>query len=129
MYTASTQFKMANESSNGDSKINFYSENTLITHIVLLKVAEHIKPTDIIQIMESLGNLRYTTIQQIQEFSYGENNSPESLNRNYNYAFIMKFVSPADRDYYVSHPDHKKIAGQLIDNLVDGINSVLVIDF
>ena len=101
----------------------------MITHIVLLEVAEHIKQTNITHVMESLGNLRYTTIPQIQEFSYGKNNSPENLNRNYNYAFSMKFVSPEDRDYYVSHPDHKQIAGQLIDILVDGVNSVLVIDF
>jgi hypothetical protein len=101
----------------------------MIIHIVLLKVADNVITTDIDEILESLGNLRYSTIPQIQEFYYGENNSQENLNRGYNYGFTIHFLSSEDRDYYLYHPDHIKIANQLIRLLPDGEDSVLVIDF
>ena len=100
----------------------------MITHIVLLKVAPDTENNELNQLMDSLGGLRYSTIPQIQEFSYGENNSPESLNRGYTHGFILRFLSKEDRDYYLDHPDHVKVAEQLLKLLVDGVNSVCVFD-
>lgn len=101
----------------------------MITHIVLLKVAPHTKSSELNKLIQSLGDLRYSTIPQIQGFSYGENNSPEGLSNGYTHGFSMLFLSMEDRDYYLHHPDHIKIAKQLVEMLVDGINSVCVFDY
>ena len=63
-------------------------------------------------------------------FSYGRNNSPENLDRGFNYGFVMEFRNEIDRDFYISHPDHQKIAtNEILPLLEDGINSVIVLDF
>ena len=100
----------------------------MITHVVLFEVIPENKGK-ICELLEQLGNLRYSTITQIKSFSYGENNSPEGLSKNYNYGFTMQFLSSVDRDYYLSHPDHINIAKQLVNLLINGLDSVLVFDY
>lgn len=101
----------------------------MITHIVLLKSAVHTKSDDLNKLIQSLGDLRHSTIPQIQGFSYGENNSPEGMSHGYTHGFSMQFLSKEDRDYYLYHPEHIKIAQQLIKMLADGANSVCVFDY
>ena len=104
--------------------------NKMIKHIVLLQFKSGIDSKIINEVLNKLGNLRYTSIPQIEKFIYGENNSPEQLNKNFNYGFIMEFKSNYDRDVYLSHPDHQNLASiEILPLLQDGGNSVVVLDF
>lgn len=102
----------------------------MIKHIVLLNVRSDVHSTKIIKALEMLGELQNSEIQQIKSYSYGLNNSPESLSREFNYGFIMTFDNVEDRDYYLEHPRHKEISkNYILPLLTDGINSVLVFDY
>ena len=101
----------------------------MIQHIVLFKFAQHIAKAQIIAILDELGELKNTTIPQIHEYSYGENNSPEKLDKGYNYGFVMQFLSAMDREIYLHHPDHVSLAKRLMEMMEDGVNSALVFDY
>lgn len=101
----------------------------MIIHVVIFEVAQNSKLDEFDSLVNSLGELRNSTIPQIKKFSYGNNCSPEGLSKNYTHAFTMNFETKEDRDIYLYHPDHVAIAGKLIDFLADGINSVLVFDY
>ena len=105
-------------------------ENKMIKHIVFLQFKSGIDGKIINEALNKLGNLRYTSIPQIVNFIYGENNSPEQLNKGFNYGFIMEFKNNNDREVYLSHPDHQNLASsEILPLLQDGFNSVVVLDF
>lgn len=100
-----------------------------IKHIVLLPFKPSLSKIDIENIMLSMAGLK-TVIPQIISFSWGENNSPENLHRGYLHGFIMEFKDPADRQIYLEHPEHIKIATEVIlPALIDGVNSPVVFDY
>lgn len=102
----------------------------MIYHIVLLQVASHVSENNIRIAIENLGALRYHDIPEILSFSYGKNASPEDLHRNYNFGFTMTFANEDDRDAYLAHPEHIRIAKeQILPLLVDGVNSALAFDY
>lgn len=101
----------------------------MITHIVLLKISENDDKLKIIQLIKKLAELQNTSIPQIKNFGFGENNSPEGLNRGYTHCFTMQFLNTSDRDIYLLHKDHTDIATELCKLLENGINSFLVIDY
>lgn len=103
----------------------------MIKHLVLLKVADkYLHSQELATAIEALANLKYQAIPEIYSFTAGSNNSPEGLSRDYNYAFMIEFADNCTRDVYLNHPEHIRIASQmLLPVLDDGINSVLVLDF
>ena len=103
----------------------------MIKHLVLLKVAaEFVNSSELSVAIQALADLKNQAIPQIQSFAAGHNNSSEGLSREYNYGFVMEFANNFDRDYYLNHSEHRRIASQmLLPLLSDGINSVLVVDF
>ena len=102
----------------------------MIKHIVLLELAEHVKPNEIDFFMTKLSLLKTTSIPQIKSISHGKSCSIEAMERGYNYAFIIEFETTHDRDFYIQHEDHKKIANEnILPLLKKGVNSVLVFDF
>lgn len=101
----------------------------MIVHIVILQFASHIEKKHIKEVFENLGNLQHSVIPQIKEFTYGENCSNEGLSQGYNYGFTMKFSSSEDREIYLEHPEHKKIAEKIKSMLACDIDSVVVFDY
>lgn len=102
----------------------------MIKHIVLFEFAENISDEQIKLSMQKLKNLQDGPIPQIKSFNHGENCSVENLNQNFNYGFVMEFDNVEDRDYYVEHPTHIKIADEEIVPLMkNGFESVIVLDF
>lgn len=100
-----------------------------VKHIVLLSFKSALSKTDIEQVMLSLADLR-KVIPQILSFSWGENNSPENLNRDYLHGFVMEFKNTADRDVYLKHPEHVKVANEiLLPALENGSESLIVFDY
>ncbi|HJD56114.1 MAG TPA: Dabb family protein [Rickettsia endosymbiont of Pyrocoelia pectoralis] len=94
--------------------------------MVLFKLAATISENRIEQALAKLGDLKNTTIPQIKSFSFGKNCSPENLNKGFSYAFIMKFLNEKDREDYLKHPDHIKIASEDIMPLTE---EVIVLDY
>lgn len=100
-----------------------------IKHIVLLPFKSSLSKDEIKQIMQSLADLK-KEIPQIMSFSWGENNSPENLHRGYLHGFIMEFKNEMDRNIYLEHPAHVKVAQEVIlPATIDGINSPIVFDY
>ena len=46
-------------------------------------------------------------IKTIKRFEWGVNNSPENLNQDLTYCFLVTFASEKDRNDYLVNPDHK----------------------
>ena len=101
----------------------------MIEHIVLLKFKSNLADYEINAALNQLGDLR-TLIPSIIDFSFGENCSPEQLNQGFTHVFIMKFEDSKGRDLYLNHPEHKRIATELIMPMMEeGITSIVVIDY
>lgn len=101
----------------------------MIKHIVLLAVRETTSLAEIHDMFHALKNLQQT-IPQIRSFTWGANNSPEELDRGYNYGFTMAFNTVEERNYYLTHPDHVRVADELVlPILIDGVNSALAFDY
>ena len=95
-------------------------QNMTIKHIVLLPFKPSLSKLEIISIMVSLASLQ-SAIPQISSFSWGENNSPESLHQGYLHGFVMEFNNALERKIYLEHPEHIKIAKEyVLPALVDG---------
>ena len=102
----------------------------MIKHIVLLKLANTTTDAQIASAMQKLHNLKNGPIPQIKSFTHGKNCSIENLHQGFNYGFIISFENSIDRDYYVEHAAHKKIATEDILPMAEkGIESVVVLDF
>lgn len=100
-----------------------------IKHIVLLPFKSSLSEVEIQKIMLSLSELK-KNIPQIMSFSWGINNSPENLHHGYLHGFVMEFKNSIDRKIYLEHPDHIKLAQEVIlPTLVDGANSPIVFDY
>ncbi len=59
---------------------------------------------------------------------FGDNSSPEGLDRGYLYGFVMDFEDTASRDAYLIHPAHQAAAAELLALCEGGVDGVLVFD-
>jgi hypothetical protein len=101
----------------------------VITHIVHLKFKSSCSEPQIHSALTQLGNLR-TLIPTITHFSCGKNCSPENLNKGFTHTFIMKFEDSAGREVYLNHPEHIRIASDIIMPILDNaLESALVMDY
>ena len=101
----------------------------MINHIVVFKFKSHIAESDIHAAVNQFGTLE-KIIPSIKSFSFGKNCSPEQLNKGFTHAFIMKFDDDKGRDLYLDHPEHKRIATDIIIPMLEnGLESVVVIDY
>jgi hypothetical protein len=97
--------------------------------VVLLPFRQSLSKAEIEYVMVSLSNLK-NAIPQILSFSWGENNSPENLHRGYLHGFIMEFKNDYDRKIYLEHPEHIKVAEEIVlPALVNGSQSPIVFDY
>lgn len=95
-----------------------------LRHLVLLKFKETATQADIYKVEQAFAELP-SLIEQIKEFEWGLNNSPENLNKGYTHGFLLTFDNETDRDLYLPHPDHKAFVKVLEPTLDD----VLVVDY
>ena len=71
------------------------------------------------QLIERFTNLK-NLVPGIIDFEWGENNSPENLNREHTHCFTLSFESIEARDAYLSHSEHQAFAqwvGQWVMNV------------
>ena len=64
-------------------------------------------------------------IEGIVDVEWGENNSPEGLNKNYSHCVLMTFKNNAARDAYLPHPAHEALKTIFKPTLKD----IIVFDF
>jgi len=95
-----------------------------LRHVVLFKFKETATASDIVKVERAFAALT-TKIEQIQEFEWGLNISPENLNKGFTHGFLLTFNSEKDRDLYLPHPDHKAF-GEIIKPILE---DVLVVDY
>ncbi|MFT4534937.1 MAG: hypothetical protein ACJA1A_002151 [Saprospiraceae bacterium] len=95
-----------------------------LRHIVLFKFKEASSKEEIQKIETAFSNLP-SKIEQIKDFEWGLNNSPEGLNKDFTHCFLVTFDNEEDRAIYLPHPAHKEFVSLLEPYLED----VLVLDY
>jgi hypothetical protein len=88
------------------------SQKPQLRHVVLFGWKEGTKPATIDKVVTAFRNLEHK-IELIQAFEWGVNNSPENLSNGLTHCFTITFNSEADRDAYLTHPDHKAFVALL----------------
>lgn len=80
----------------------------LIRHIVLIRYSPAVTDAQRQAAIERFMSLKETELRDgkpyILDIEYGEQNSGEGADKNYEYAFIVTFKSEGDRNYYVGDP-------------------------
>jgi len=95
-----------------------------IKHIALIKFKEGTGPEYVDQVFEKLLELS-ESIDGIEDYVGGMNNSPEGLNQGFTHGFVMTFQDAASRDAYLAHPDHERVKTEVLPS----IESIVVFDF
>lgn len=95
-----------------------------IKHIAFFKFKPGVTDDQIIQAFDLLMEVS-ESIDGIEDYVWGPNNSPEGLSEGYTHAFVMTFRDAAARDGYLPHPEHDKFKQAALP-LLDG---VAVVDF
>ncbi len=98
--------------------------NEIIRHVVCFKFKDCAKKSEIERIENEFTALR-EKISGILSLEWGENNSPENLNKEFTHCFIVSFESKQARKVYLPHPQHLAFVSILKPILED----VFVIDF
>ena len=88
------------------------SSQPILRHVVLFGFNETSDKSDVDQIVASFCALK-GKISLVQALEWGTNVSPEKLDQGYTHCFIIDFVSEADRDAYIVHPDHQAFVAGL----------------
>jgi hypothetical protein len=101
----------------------------MLKHIVLLCFKDDLQAEAVLEVMAELKKLK-ESISEIKSFSEGTNCSAEGRSKGFTHGFTIQFDSEADRDAYLTHPDHVRVAEQfVVPNLKNGVDSVLVFDY
>ncbi|EYF08817.1 Dabb family protein [Chondromyces apiculatus] len=100
----------------------------MIKHCVLFKLRPGTPKTTVDTCLRELGGL-VGQIPGLLDFVGGPDASTESRSRGYTHGFVMTFDSAASRDAYLPHPDHKRVAANLIQIVDGGPEGTLVMDF
>ncbi|MEW6256431.1 MAG: Dabb family protein [Pseudomonadota bacterium] len=98
----------------------------MITHVVLIRFPD----PDAASVEDLLAPFRALpgVIPGLVSVEAGRNTNPEGLHQGFLHALVMRFTSPADRDAYLPHPAHVRIATPLIAGLARGTQDVVVFD-
>ncbi|THH41833.1 Dabb family protein [Neolewinella litorea] len=100
------------------------SPDSLLRHAVFFAFKDDATPAQIDSVQQAFSALP-EQIEQIRDFEWGVNNSPEGLNKGFTHAFFLTFHSEADRDAYLPHPAHQEFGRILGPHLKD----VFVVDY
>src|SRR2546422_3279049 len=95
-----------------------------VKHIALLKFKEGTTQEQIDQTFDQILELS-ESIDGIEDYVSGVNNSREGLNQGYTHGFVMTFKDAAARDAYLTHKDHERFKT----GILPSIESVAIFDF
>ena len=98
--------------------------DSLLRHVVMFSFKEQSYPEGVRAVEEAFAALP-GKISEIYDYEWGNNNSPEGLDKGFTHLFFVTFKSEADRAVYLPHPDHLAFVEVLKPHLED----VLVLDY
>ncbi len=96
----------------------------MLRHVVLFKFKDTSSAEDVQSVADAFRNLP-SAINEIKDFEWGTNNSPEGLADGFTHAFFVSFESEADREVYLPHPKHQ----EFVEILKPHLDKVLVVDY
>lgn len=99
-------------------------KDSVLRHVVLFKFKEGTSAEDLDAITTTFSQLP-AKIDEIKDFEWGLNNSPEGLEKGFTHCFLVTFNSESDRDTYLPHPDHKAFVALASPFIADA----LVVDY
>ena len=95
-----------------------------LIHIVLIEFKSTVSKSDMQLVVDAAYSLQQ--IEGVEDLNFGENTSPEGLNKGYTHSLTMKFNTAEDRDsVYLPHQIHQKF----VKLFVPLTESVLVYDY
>ncbi len=100
------------------------NQQAVLRHVVLFKFKDSSTEADVAKVEKAFADLP-SKIEEIRDYEWGTNNSPEGLNQGLTHCFLLTFASEEDRDAYLIHPDHKAFGSVLRPHL----DKVTVIDY
>jgi len=95
-----------------------------VKHIALFKFKEGTAQEQIDQALEKILELS-ESIEGIEDYVCGINNSPEGLTQGFTHGFVMTFSDAAARDAYLAHADHERVKTEVLPS----IESIIIFDF
>jgi quinol monooxygenase YgiN len=101
-------------------------ENKIVRHILLIKFSPNLTSEQFDEVVQAFHSL-FQKIEGFQSYEYGENNSPEGLNKGLTHVFNITFRDIQSRDAYLTHPEHVQFG-----NWFSGlgvIEDIVVVDY
>lgn len=98
-------------------------EDSMIEHLVLLKVKPDASPQETERMIDALKGLA-GSIPSIRELTCGRNTSDRS--QGFTHGLFVRFASTADLDAYISHSEHRRVVDEYLQPVVD---DVVVVDY
>jgi|ERR1051326_2757851 hypothetical protein len=95
-----------------------------VKHIAIFKFKEGTAQEQVDQALEQILELS-ESIDGIEDYVSGMNNSPEGLNQGFTHGFVMTFRDAVARDSYLTHADHQRVK----DAVLPLLETVLIFDF
>ena len=96
----------------------------MLRHVLLLKFTPSTTAADLLALRGAFQALP-DQITGCLSVEWGDNVSPEQLNKGFSSAVLMNFVDAAARDAYLPHPDHEALKSVLVPLLDD----IVVLDY
>ena len=96
----------------------------MIEHIVLMKTKGKLSNEALDRAADGLKSMD-KNIEGIIKILVGTNTSPEHKDLGYDFGLVVQFKTVADRDNYLAHPYHRKMAKEHISKYM---KQVLVFD-
>lgn len=85
------------------------SKQKVLRHVVTFQFKEEVTAARRDQAIKDFLALK-DEIPEIKNFEGGEDISVEGLNKGFTHCFVLTFENEADRDIYIPHPAHIKLA-------------------
>ena len=98
--------------------------NQVLRHAVFFSFKEDTAEEDVAGVADAFAALP-SRIEEIIDFQWGVNNSPEGLDDGFTHCFLLTFKDEAGRAVYLPHPAHKAFGDVLRPYMKD----VFVIDY
>jgi hypothetical protein len=95
-----------------------------LRHVVLFGFGTTRSAAAIAKVIRRFAELRVLA-PGIDDFEWGQNSSPEGLDRGHSHVFLLTFASAQARDAYLVHPDHAAFSSWV----QPFVSSVTVLDY
>lgn len=96
----------------------------MIRHLLLIRFKPSVTSSRV-QEVRRLFEAMPARIDGVKEVEWGENDSPEGLNKGYTHAVQMTFADEATRRRYLPHPEHEALKGVFVPLVED----IVVFDY